>query len=91
MTTATETRVMDRPRVRLLPMGGNQSLLVARCTQKACERGLIVGPIGSQHIGIVSASCIDCDNSMDFYVHSGERKVWLMVPLDMDQAKGAKK
>ncbi|MDO8532739.1 MAG: hypothetical protein Q7T26_11370 [Dehalococcoidia bacterium] len=85
MTTATEARV----RVRLLPLGGNQSLLVARCTQ--CERGLIVGPIGSQHIGIVNAGCIDCDNSMDFYVHSGERKAWLMVPLDMDPAKGAKK
>lgn len=87
MTTATETRI----RVRLLPLGGNQALLVARCPQSQCERGLLVGPIGSQHIGIVSANCIDCDNSMDFYVHSGERKAWLMVPLDMDPAKGVKK
>ncbi len=87
MSTATEARM----KVRILPVGGNQALLIARCTQSQCERGLLVGPISSQHIGIVNANCIDCDNSLDFYVHSGEHKAWLMVPLDMDAGKVAKK
>jgi len=78
-----------RLRMRVLPLSGNQSLLVARCTQ--CGNGLLVGAIGSQHIGIVAAGCIDCDNSLDFYVHSGEHKAWLMVPVDMEAGRAAKK
>lgn len=85
VTTQKEARM----RIRMLPLAGNQSLLVAKCIQ--CGTGLLVGAIGSQHIGIVSAGCIDCDNTLDFYIHSGEHKAWLMQPIDMDLGRATKK
>lgn len=85
VTTQKEARL----RMRVLPLAGNQSLLVLKCPQPQCEKGLLVGAIGSQHIGIVSAGCIDCDNAMDFYVHSGEHKAWLMQPIEMETGRAA--
>jgi hypothetical protein len=51
------------------------------------QGGLIMGTVSSSYKGRVTAKCLDCGKSVDYYVDATEGKIW---KLEAMEARGGK-
>ena len=50
------------------------------------QDGLLMGTVTSNYKGRVTAECIDCNKTFDFYVDAQERNIWKMELIETGRA-----
>jgi len=72
--------------LRWLVCGQGNVHIVGPCPDcYATEGGLILGTVASTYKGRITAKCVDCGKTMDYYVDASEGRIWRLEPVD---AKG---
>ena len=48
----------------------------------ATESGLLMGTMVTGYAGRITATCVDCGKSVDYYVDAAIQKVWKLDPVE---------
>ena len=84
----TVLRKEGRMTMRWLECGSGSVHVVGPCPDcYANQGGLLLGTVASSYKGRVTAQCIDCGRSVDYYVDAQEEMIWRLEPVE---AKGAR-
>jgi hypothetical protein len=74
--------------MRWLECGSGSVHIVGPCPEcYATQGGLILGTVSGTYRGRITAKCLDCGKTIDYYVDATEGKIWR---LDEVEAKGGK-
>jgi len=77
-----------RMAMRWLECGSGSVHVVGPCPEcYATQGGLLLGTVASSYKGRVTAKCLDCSRSVDYYVDAQEEMIWRLEPVE---AKGAR-
>ena len=77
-----------RMTMRWLECGSGNVHVVGPCPDcYATQGGLLLGTVASSYKGRVTARCLDCQRSVDYYVDAQEEMIWRLEPVE---AKGAR-
>jgi hypothetical protein len=77
-----------RMTMRWLECGSGSVHVVGPCPDcYATQGGLLLGTVASSYKGRVTAQCLDCNRSVDYYVDAQEEMIWRLEPVE---AKGAR-
>ncbi|HWR70792.1 MAG TPA: hypothetical protein VN415_07015 [Dehalococcoidia bacterium] len=63
---------------------GSESLhIMATCPNcYATEAGLLLGTAATGYAGRITATCVDCGKSVDYYVDANVQKIWKLDPVE---------
>jgi len=66
-----------------LSCGTRSMHIVGACTGcYGTQGGLLLGTFATGSAGMISAKCVDCGKTADYYVDSTAGKVWRMDPVE---------
>ena len=69
--------------LRWLACGAGNLHIVGPCPDcSATQGGLILGTVASTYRGRITARCVDCNKTVDFYVDAHEEAIWKMEPVE---------
>ena len=69
--------------MRWLSCGTGSLHIVGTCPGcYATQGGLLLGTAATDYAGRISAKCVDCGKSMDYYVDAAVEKIWNMNPVE---------
>lgn len=73
--------------MRWLVCGAGSIHIVGPCPDcYSSQGGLLLGTVATTYKGRVTAKCLDCNKSLDFFVDAPEEKIWKLEPIE---AKGS--
>jgi hypothetical protein len=65
--------------MRWLSCGTESLHIVGACPDcYASQTGLLLGTVATAYVGRVTARCIECGRSMDYFVDSNAENIWKM-------------
>jgi len=74
--------------MRWLVCGAGSVHIVGPCPDCYGEQGgLLMGTVANTYRGRVTARCLDCGRSVDYYVDANEERIWRLEPVE---AKGVR-
>ena len=69
--------------VRWMVCGAGNVHIVGPCPNcYATHGGLLLGTVASTYKGRITATCLDCGKSVDYYVDAHEEKIWRLEPVE---------
>ena len=69
--------------LRWLSCGTGSVHIIGACPDcYATQGGLLLGTVATDHVGRISAECVDCGKSIDYYVDSSVEKIWKLDPVE---------
>lgn len=74
--------------MRWLSCGTGSVHIVGTCPDcYATQGGLLLGTAATGYAGRITAKCVDCGKTIDYYVDSSIEKIWKLDPVE---SKGVK-
>ena len=71
--------------IRWLSCGSESLHLIGTCPNcYATEAGLLLGTAAAGYAGRITATCVDCGKSVEYYVDATAQKIW---KLDLMESK----
>ena len=74
--------------MRWLMCGLGNMHIIGPCPGCESSRGgVILGTVGYAFRGVVTAKCVDCGKSVDYYVDAGKGQMWLLKAVDAKRGR----
>ena len=74
--------------MRWLSCGTSSVHIVGTCPDcYATQGGLLLGTAAAGFSGRITAKCVDCGKTIDYYVDAGQERIWRLDPVESKAVK----